>query len=308
VASPALARLTVERTRFTDSQQAEATRRAYARDWRFFSTWCAEMKYSSLPASSESVVLYITHALRKKKITTARRYISAINDAHRTAGYPRPADDPLRQLIEGAERMRCERPNQKRPLTVDELRRACRIAEGPGGIRDCAILTLGFASALRRSNLAALDVADISVVAQGLLVQVQREKQDQKGKGRVIGILRGAHPDTCPIAAMEAWLRIRGADAGPLFTRIVAGKVTLTRLYNDKVSRIVKSAVKRLGLDPAHYGGHSLRAGFVTAAFEAGAGEILIAAQTGHRSLSSLRRYFRRTDPFRANPSGMIGL
>ena len=302
--------LTLESERLSQWTQAANTRAAYARDWKLFVAWCGETAYPPLPATPGAVVLYVTSVLATHKITTARRYISAINDAHRAAGYPRPADRELRQLLEGAERLRCERPRQMQPITVEQLREALRrLQPDPKGVRNRAILTLGFGTALRRSTLCGLDLADVAIVEQGVLIAVRKEKQDQKGRGRILAVARGTNPETCPLRALEAWLALRGAAApGPLFTRIVAGKPTLLRLYNDKVNRIVKAAVKSLGLDPRKYGAHTLRASFVTAAFAAGCGEILIARHTGHRSLSSLRRYFRPSDPWAAKPSARIGL
>jgi integrase len=166
----------------------------------------------------------------------------------------------------------------------------------------------GFTSALRRSNLVALDLADVSFHHKGVLIYVRHEKaRENNGRGRWIGLTHGKRPDTCPVRTLRAWLHQRGAAAGPLFTRVLHhGEVTLTRLDGDEVRRIVKQSVEKIGLEPGPYGAHSLRAGLVSSAAEAGASELIIAKQTGHRSMAVLRTYFRTEDPFRANPCTLL--
>jgi integrase len=137
-------------------------------------------------------------------------------------------------------------------------------------------------------------------------MHVRREKQDQEGVGRWIGLPAGRHEATCPVRALRAWLEVRrGSAAGALFTHLHS---PYGRLGASPIFTIVKQALRKAGIEPAGYGPHSLRAGFVTEAVEAGAGELLIAAQTGHRSMQVLRRYFRRRDLFKANACGMLGL
>ena len=170
-------------------------------------------------------------------------------------------------------------------------------------------MLVGFASALRRSSLAALRLSDVGFGPFGATVHVRYEKQDQEGKGRFIGLPFG-HAETCPVQALRAWLDLRGLDDGPLFTRMLRfeGWGCDRALAPQAIGDVVQAAVARIGLDPHFYGGHSLRAGFVTSAVEAGVGELLIAAQTGHRSMEILRQYFRRADLFRANACLALGL
>jgi integrase len=290
---------------------ARNTIRGYEHDWLMFGRWCEGMKLTHLPASSETVALYLTHLLQGHKLTTAERRASAISHYHRAAGHPSPVDVRVRGLLLGAKRIRREQPRQVRALTVDEMRTICANLSrdgAPAAIRNRALLVVGFLSALRRSNLIALTPEDVEFCPEGVILTVRKEKQDQVGRGRYIGLPHGKKPQTCPVRCLRAWLEVRGPQPGPLFTRLDQQGPGGPMKRGDAVAQVVKAAVKTLGLDPAEYGAHSLRAGFITAAAEAGVGELTIAAQTGHRDMSVLRRYIRRASVWKANAAGMIGL
>jgi integrase len=268
------------------------------------------MKLTHLPASSETVALYLTHLLQGHKLTTAERRASAISHYHRAAGHPSPVDGRVRGLLLGAKRIRREQPRQVRALTVDEMRQICaRLTEDGtrSALRNRALLVVGFLSALRRSNLATLTPEDVEFCQEGVILTVRKEKQDQIGRGRYIGLPRGKRAETCPARCLEAWLEVRGPAPGPLFRRLDNWRPG-EPMSGPAVAEVVKAAVKTLGLDPDEYGAHSLRAGFITAAAEAGVGELTIAATTGHRDMAILRRYIRRASVWKANAAGMIGL
>lgn len=177
------------------------------------------------------------------------------------------------------------------------------LPDGPRGARDRAVLLFGFASGLRRSELAVLDLVDVSSEAAGLVVQVWRSKTDQEGAGRVVGVHRGVRRATCPVRAVEAWLVERGPWPGPLFCRVSAGgTVQRGRLSGASVAAVVKRAAERIGLDPARYGGHSLRAGCATAAAAGGASDTAIMGRTGHKSVAMVERYIRHGSLFAVDP------
>jgi len=177
----------------------------------------------------------------------------------------------------------------------------------PFAIRDRAIVVVGFASALRTANLSTLALGDVEFGERGAVLHVRREKQDQEGRGRLIGLPPGDHSATCPVGALRDWIARRGGFAGPLFTRWTGGARSRP-LEPERIGQVVQRCVARIGLDPREYGGHSLRAGFVTEAAERGAGELLIASQTGHRSMDVLRGYFRHSNLWKGNACAMIGL
>jgi integrase len=126
-------------------------------------------------------------------------------------------------------------------------------------LRDRALLLIGFAGAFRRSELVALEVADIEETDTGLRVTIRRSKTDQEGAGTTIAIVRGSI--ACPVAALRAWLTAAGITTGALFRSIRKGGKVGERLSAQSVAEIVKIRAQRVGLDPAAFAGHSLRAG-----------------------------------------------
>lgn len=306
-----IGRLWAARTKYERALLAPITLVGYAYDWAMFTAWCDAVQRCPLPATTETVCLYLTDLLEQgKKISTANRRHCAIAHEHRNRGLAPPPAGEVYELLNAAQRLRAEKPRRMKPLMIAELRRisgALRSEGTPLALRDRALLVFGFATALRRSNLAHMRTGDVEFTSQGLVVMVQREKQDPEGRGRLIGVPAGKHNDTCPVRTLQDWLQIRGATPGPLFWRVRPGDRGRP-LDGDSICRIVKKRVERIGLDPSDYGGHSLRAGFITEAGLAGVGELVIAAHTGHRSMEVLRGYFRRQNLWKANACAALEL
>ena len=159
-------------------------------------------------------------------------------------------------------------------------------------LRDRALLLLGFAGALRRSELAALDFEDIEETAEGIRVTIRRSKTDQEGRGAVIAIPRGKL--ACPVEALKAWFQAALITGGPIFRPIAkGGRMLNTRLTGRSVANIVKIHAARAGLDPVEFAGHSLRSGFLTSAATRGASIFKMADQSRHKSMDTLRGYVR---------------
>jgi len=177
------------------------------------------------------------------------------------------------------------------------------------GTRDKALLLLGFAGAFRRSEIASLMVEDLTFSRDGITVLLRRSKTDQEGEGRKIGIPYGSNIDTCPVRAIEDWLQASSITTGPLFRSVnKGGKVQASPLCDKAIALIVKRTAEAAGLNPADYGGHSLRAGLATSAAMAGVEERVIMKQTGHRSVNMVRKYIRDGSLFRENAAAKIGL
>lgn len=302
-----------ERARsYAVASRSQATLRAYAGDWSHFTTWCAVHGREALPAAPETVAIYITDLADGFKPATISRRLAAVSVAHQHAGFPTPTQDAtVRSVLTGIRRTLGTAPAQVAPATIGEIRKM--VARMDGRIidrRDRALLLLGFAGAFRRSELVALDVADIADRPDGLLVSVRRSKRDQEGHGDTKAVPFGADPETCPVRALRAWLDAAEITEGPIFRPVDRhGNVAADRLSSRAVALVVKRAAERVDLDPTAYAGHSLRAGFVTTAAANGATERAIARQTGHAAGSTvLRTYIRHASAFTDNAVSMVGL
>jgi len=302
-----------ERARgYAERAKADNTVRAYRADWRDFAAWCEARAQPALPAPPETVALYLTDlAGMGRKASTIGRRLSAISQAHQLAGFPSPTKDGrVRAVLAGIRRTHGSAQEAKAPALADDIRAmVAALPAGLVGTRDRALLLLGFAGAFRRSELVALDVADLAETRDGLVVTLRRSKTDQAGQGRTIGIPRGQRPETCPVAAVETWTIAAGIAEGALFRPVDRhGGVSPRRLTAQSVALVVKKRAKAAGLDPARYAGHSLRAGLATSAAAAGASERAIMDQTGHRSVAMVRRYIRDGSLFRDNAAAKVGL
>jgi len=296
---------------FIRASKAENTLRGYRSDWRNFIAWCEAHAVAPLPASRETVAAYIAECAGRLKVGSIQRRLNAIAEAHKAVGLDSPTSAGMvRNTLKGIRRSLGVAPVPKAPALTDDIRAMIGVAdEGLIGVRDRALILLGFAGAFRRSEVVALDVADLGFSKDGLTVTLRRSKTDQIGEGRKIGIPYGSNPETCPVRILQSWLEASGLAEGPVFRSINRhGQMLASRLGAADVARVVKKLVLRAGLDPARYAGHSLRAGHATSAAIAGASERSIMNQTGHRSVQMVRRYIRDGSLFRENSAGKLGL
>jgi site-specific recombinase XerD len=166
------------------------------------------------------------------------------------------------------------------------------------GLRDCALLLLGFAGAFRRSELVALDVADLQFCDGGLRVTIRRSKTDQEGLGTTIAIVPGWA--ACPIRAVRAWITAAKISDGSVFLAVRRnGNISNRRLSGRAVAEIVKTYARCAGLQAADFSGHSLRSGFLTSAAARGASIFKMMDVSRHKSVDTLRGYVRDAEMFR---------
>jgi site-specific recombinase XerD len=293
------------------ASKAENTLRGYRSDWREFHAWCEGHGVCPLPASPETVAVYIAECTGRLKVGSIQRRLNAIAEAHKAMGLESPTHSAIvANTMKGIRRTKGTAPVQKAPTLTDDIRAMVEVADGGViGARDRALILLGFAGAFRRSELVAFDVADCAFGKDGLTITLRRSKTDQESQGRKVGIPYGANPETCPVRTVQAWLEVTGVVEGPLFRSISRhGQIKPGRLAPADVARVVKKLAERAGLDAAKYAGHSLRAGHATSAAIAGASERSIMNQTGHRSVQMVRRYIRDGSLFRDNSAGKLGL
>lgn len=234
-------------------------------------------------------------------VATIERRLASLAKAHRTRGYDDPCKAELvKSTLRGIRRSLGVRQKQATAILRDDLFAMLDQLghQRPKDIRDRALLLLGFATAMRRSELAALNIEDIEFITRGMMVTLCRSKTDQEGQGRKIAVPFG-RTRYCPVTAIKAWLELLGRTSGALFVCINKhGHILERRVSGEAVSLVVKSSIANAGYDPKPFSGHSLRAGFATSAAQAGASTYKIKQTTGHRSDSSLSRYIRDTDLF----------
>lgn len=308
---------------YAQHSRAAGTLRVYASDWRRFRAWCGEAGLEALPATPKTVALYLASQAEYLKVSTLRRHVSAVCFVHKRVGHPLDRRDPvLADVWAGICRQHGSPPQRKTALTVADLRAMIELLPvGLAGKRDKAMLLLGFAAAMRRSELVALRRDDIRFRPEGAIVTLRRSKSDQAGEGTIKGVPHGSNPVTCPVLALKEWIVAAGLDADdPIFMPVDRlGRLERRRLSDRAVARVVKRTVERWGRAQglskaaieelvASVSGHSLRAGFATAAAAAQVPETEIAAQTGHRDRSSLSHYVRMGDLFKLGKTKGVGL
>ncbi len=296
---------------YVEQARAANTLRGYRADWNHFTAWCAQHDLVPLPAAPETVALYLTMLADTHKCSTLQRRLSSISQAHQAAGHATPTQEAIvRATWAGIRRVKGTAYEGKAPtLTADIRRMVDTLPPTPTGIRDRALLLLGFAGAFRRSELVSLTRSDIIIATEGITVTLRRSKTDQEGQGRKIGIPYGSKPHTCPVRSLQAWLNVANIEAGPLFRPINKHGHILPRALSDRsVALIVQKTARAAGLDAAQYAGHSLRAGLATSAAQAGVSERAIMQQTGHANVNMVRRYIREGSLFRENAASEVGL
>jgi integrase len=288
-------RLLKHAKRFLAAAKATNTRRARRSDWRIFSDWCREHGHQELPASISTVVNFLFDCaggedMNVRKPSTLARYLSSIATAQRAAGYEINMDNvQITDAMDGICRELGMRQRLAAPITSEILTQVEPFCDR----RDWAILCFGQASACRRSELCALDIADVRIEVRGAEVFLAKSKTDQMGRGHKLGVKRNPGP-LCPVTALEVWLDLRGEEPGPLFVSLKRNRKPSTkRLTDHDLNRIVKKAIAAAGLPPEGYSAHSLRAGYVTDARQAGVSWVKIMTHTRHTQLSTVKGYSR---------------
>ena len=312
---------------------SENTSRAYGTDWAQFGRWCRMRGTDPLPPSPELVGLYIADlaaprgkaqpqsALRPLSVATIERRLSGLAWAYAQRGLPLDrADRHIASVLAGIRRRHARPPVQKEAILPDDIRAmVATLPHDLRGLRDRAILLIGFAGGLRRSEIVALDHGKDDTPDSGGWVEILKEGAviTLRGKTgwREVEIARGSSDQTCPVHALEQWMQYAKIGFGAVFVAVSRnGKRALDRRLNDKhIARLINQTVLDAGLRPdlpqaerlRLYSGHSLRAGLASSAE---GDERHVQKQLGHASAEMTRRYQRRRDRFRVNLTKAAGL
>jgi integrase len=316
---------------YVEAASSANTRRAYASDWRHFASWCRRQGIELFPPDPQVVGLYITacasgKATGDKKpnaVSTIERRLSSLTWNYAQRGQPLERKDRhIATVMAGIRNKHASPPRQKEAVLPEDLIAMLETLDRGTlrGLRDRAMLLLGFAGGLRRSEIVGLDVGrdqteDSSgwiefFPGKGLLVTLRG-----KTGWREVEVGRGSSDTTCPIVALETWLKFARIAHGPLFRRVTGQgkKVGAERLNDQEVARLVKRTALAAGVRgdlsegerAQKFAGHSLRAGLASSAE---VDERYVQKQLGHASAEMTRKYQRRRDRFRINLTKASGL
>jgi len=306
-----LNQLADQASNFARQSKSANTRKAYKSDWKHFIAWCAMNGVISLPAPQEAIALYLTMYADLLKIATLARRLASISEAHRIAGFDSPTSASQVQLVwKGIRRTKGIQQNSKHPLLTSDLQTVfANCKDDLIGIRDRALLLLGFSGAFRRSELVAINRNDLSFVKEGIVIRLKRSKTDQEGIGTEKAIPFGSNPALCPVSGLRAWLEASEEVSDPLFVSIRKGNmISMRRLSPKAVALILKSRLEKVGYHSEEFSGHSLRSGFCTQAAMNGASDRAIMQQTKHRTREMVDRYVRVASIWSENASTKLGL
>ncbi len=316
------------------ASKAPNTLRAYDADWRHFADWCDRRGDTPLPAAPGTVAAYLaahargTGGVRKLRVATLQRRLAAIGAYHSANHHPNPAKAAEVQTTwHGIRREHDSIQDRAAPAVTPVLRQLLATCDPQRyiGLRDRALLLIGFSALLRRSELVALDVADLELVDGGLEVHLPRSRTDRGGDGKVRPVPYGRSAETCPVKAWVAWRDSAGLAEGPAFRPVhprlrVAGPADAAaarrraaiqaapRLTDLAVYRAVQAAARRAGVtSPGKYRGHSLRAGAAVQAAPV-ASDAELAAAGGWSTIDAVRRYTAGSRIWENPVAGRLGL
>ena len=288
--------------------RSKNTRQAYEKGWKCFVSWCQDVNMVPHEAKSKDIARFIiamaisgpNSCNKPLAMNTLRLYRTALNDRWRRIGLSSPASTrDVDEVLRGLARLRGDTPRRVKALREHHILamfKSC--GKGLHGQRDAAVLALGFAAALRRSELCSLHTDDLEYKgSEGVFVHIRRSKTDPQGMGQKVAVINGK--TVKPVSRVEKWLQASGIRNGYVFQTMLRGSVASRRpLDPGDIARIVKRHVKRIGLDPSEYSGHSLRAGFVTSAAVHNARIDKIMEVTRHRNAETVLKYIRDEESF----------
>jgi site-specific recombinase XerD len=299
---------------YVRAARSDNTWRAYDSDLRHFAAWCHEEGLTPLPAAPTTVAAYLTaHVPPKLAVSTLRRRLAATSVMHQAAGH-KALDLPTRAaevttVWAGIRRTHGVAPKKVRAARTKVINAlVAPLGAKPIDIRDRALLLIGFAGALRRSELVGLDVADITEDEGGLRVRLRRSKTDQEGEAATIGLPYGSNPATCPVRAWRSWRDLAGLTDGPAFRAVTRhGRISSTRLGDRAIAQMIRRRALAAGLD-GDFAGHSLRAGFATEGYAQGTPELAVMRHGRWRSASVMRGYVEEGGLWNDNAAARLGL
>jgi site-specific recombinase XerD len=297
---------------------------AYRSDLQAFGAWCWQQGYSALPASPETVAAYLADKGSSLSPRSLQRHCASIAQAHRLKGLQSPTQHELvRTCLQGLRaKAATQRPQKqagrktKAPALLAEQVRSMlgSITQDTGaGLRDTALLLVGYKGALRRSELAGLQWWQVEWSAEGVLLRLQASKADKTYSGQVVAL---AHEGGvfCPVEALQRWrlwcveqaqISPKTLEEGAVFRSLNKHQQLGERISSHAVGQIVKQRAGAVGLRSVT--AHSLRRGHLTEGHRRGKTEADLMRTSRHRSVAVFRSYIDEADPFtRATGKGLL--
>lgn len=296
-------------------QIAYGTKRAYESDWNLFVSWCIKNNFLAQQATSSIVALFLTHQFKEYNHhpSTINRRLAAIKFWFKSQNLKSPTDDELvHSVLKGIRRDKNVKHSNPKKATLKEL--IMQITDlcpndNIRGIRDRAILLLGFSGAYRRSELVSINIEDITFhEGKGMDIFHRYSKTDQEGKGEVKAIAQAKKLlQYCPILAVKKWIETANITSGALFRGITKGGIIKnSRISVDVIYNLIKDCTIQLGYNYEDFSPHSLRSGFITEAVRQKARFDKIRQVSKHKSLKSMEIYFRDEDRYEDHPGENI--
>jgi integrase len=295
-----------ESTAYADASQSDSSTQAREYDWKVFTEWCAAKKAEAMPATPDTATAFLVDQAKTKATATIIRYLSSIKMIYKDKGMLSPFENAqVQRVFEGVKRTKGMAQKGMDAIDFDVIASA-DLGISPRAVRDRAVVLFGMMTALRGTEICALDIEDLEFREDDVIVSVRKSKTDQYKVGRTVSVPYASSEEKCPVVALEKWLDLVGEETGPVFRGLLCtGKPSRNRITRGTVWSIVK-AVAATAKAKGTFGAHSLRAGYVTAADKAGATWDQIKEQTGHTS-NVVKRYSRHTrDPLKASKSSMV--
>jgi integrase len=324
--SPALSHLAETARGYAAARASLNTQKAYASDWAQFARWCRRKGFDAALPDPQVVGLYLAasaagEGVARAAVSSIERRLAAVTTTYRTAGTPLPRQDRhIIDVMAGIRRQHARPPKQKEALFAEDILAMCAtLPNNLRGYRDRTILLLGLAGGLRRSEITGLDCGPEQTAETGGWIEILEDGALLTIRGktgwRQVEIGRGSSDRSCPVAALELWLKLARISHGPVFRRVREQNtgVGSERLDDKHVALLVQSTALKAGVRSdlpeaerkALFGGHSLRAGLASSA---GISEADAQRQLGHASVEMTRRYQRRKERFRVNLTKAAGL
>lgn len=301
-----IAHLLARAKQFQAASRSPKTWQGYNRDFGYFTSWCMAHERPFLPADVETVIAYLVSMVeRGLSAATINRASAAICKAHDLAEHPSPTRmAEVKELLAGIKRALGTEPKRKTPLSVIHLSKILQALPNTlRGHRDRAIILIGFAGALRRSEIVRLTMDDVFWNESGMVLRIVGAKGDRESATQRVGIPKARRRKLCAVRALLGWLKMSGISTGPLFRPIKGTRTIKSRALTDQaVAQTIKRAIRGIGMNPETFSGHSLRRGIITAAAHKGVPLVRLRTHSRHKTIQAMMPYIEDLEAFVDNP------